>query len=196
MISDKTPGGEHTATSKRDAKLIKEILKGDNTAFAELMGLYKRRVLTTGLSFFKNPTDAEDFVQDVFIKVFTKLSTFRNESSFSTWLTRIAYTTAVNSINRRQEYLSIADETVIEDPGSTPEEKQIQQLTREAVKIAIKELPHNYAVCLDMYFFYDIPYTEISEITGFPVNTIKSHIFRAKKILKQKIIESGFMEED
>jgi len=193
---NKNNSAEHTAAYKRDNELIKEILKGDNTAFAELMTLYKRRVLTIGMSFFKNATDAEDFVQDVFIKVFTKLSSFRGESLFSTWLTRIAYNTAVNSINRRLEYLPISDETVLQDPGVSPEEKQIQQITREAVKTAISELPENYAVCLDMYFFYDISYAEISDITGFPVNTIKSHIFRAKKILRQKMVASGIMESD
>lgn len=180
---------EHEAANKRDAELVKKTLNNDDSAFAQLMALYKKRVEAMGMSFFKNSIDTEDFVQDVFIKVFTKLNTFRFESMFSTWLTRIAYTTAVNAVNRRKEYLSIADENSLEDKDSTPEEQQIKKLTKEAVRLAIKELPTNYVVCLDMYFFYDISYSQISEITGFPINTIKSYIFRAKKILKEKIIE-------
>ena len=58
-----------------------------------------------------------------------------------------------------------------------------------AVREAIKELPEKYRICLDMYFFYDMTYNEISDVVELPVNTIKSHIFRAKKILKDKLQE-------
>ena len=71
----------------------------------------------------------------------------------------------------------------------SPEEQQIRKITKLAIKEAINELPEKYAVCIDMYFSYDIPYAEISEMTGYPLNTIKSHIFRAKKILKDKLEE-------
>ena len=60
------------------------------------------------MGFFKNEVDTDDFVQEVFIKVYTKLSTFRGDSLFSTWLMRIAYNTAVNSVNRRKEYASLS----------------------------------------------------------------------------------------
>ena len=62
-------------------------------------------------------------------------------------------------------------------------------MTQEAVREAVNELEEKYAICLDLYFFHDIQYSDISEITGFPENTIKSHIFRAKKILKEKLKE-------
>ena len=100
---------------------------------------------------------------------------------------KIAWTTAVNSVKRRKEYLPIADETAILDTDATPEERQILCLTQEAIRQAVSELPEKYAVCIEMYFSYDIPYQEISEITEIPVNTIKSHIFRAKKLLKEKL---------
>ncbi len=172
---------------KRDAILIKKTLKGDSQAFSQLMRLYRQRIEALGMSFFKNETDTEDFIQDVFIRVYTKLSTFQGTAAFSTWITRIAYNIAINAINRRKEYTSIADETTLPDQGLTPEEKEIRNITIEAVRLAVKELPERYGVCLDMYFFYDMSYQEISDITGFPVNTIKSHIFRAKKILREKL---------
>lgn len=180
---------------ERDRDLVTKTLAGQKEAFAELIALHKNRVTALGMSFFKNETDTEDFVQDVFIKAFTKLSLFRGDSLFSTWLTRIAYNTAINSVNRRKEYVSLSDENLLPDFSLTPEENQLKELTREAVRLAVKELPENYAVCLDMYFFYDMPYTEISSITGFPVNTIKSNVFRAKKILKDKILEQGLVEK-
>lgn len=177
----------HTAISKRDQFLIKSILNGNKNLFALLMKFYKQKVYSLGMSFFKNEHDTEDFVQDVFIKAYTKLDTFQNKSLFSTWLLRIAYTTALNSVNRRKEYLPITDENNIVAVEETPEEKELRKITQLAIREAISELPEKYAVCLDMYFSYDIPYAEISEITGFPLNTIKSHIFRAKQILKKKL---------
>jgi len=183
-ISQNSPG---ISAEKRDSILIKSALKGETAAFAQLMSLYKRRIQALGMSFFKNTADTEDFVQEVFIRIYTKLSTFKGNSLFSTWITRIAYNMAVNSVNRRKEYLPIADETILPDPGFSPEEKEIRRITVEAVRTAVKELPKHYAICLDMYFFYDMSYQEISDTTGFPVNTIKSHIFRAKKILRDKL---------
>lgn len=193
MINFQTNDVEHTVAYKRDSELVKATLEGDTSSFAKLMSLYKKRIFAIGMSFFKNETDAEDFIQDVFIKVYTKLDTFRGESLFSTWLTRIAYNIAYNCANRRDEYVPISEEFIIKDLSDTPEESQIKKVVCEAVKEAIKELPKQYAVCLDLFFFYDVSYAEISKITKLPVNTIKSHIFRAKKILRDKLIERGLV---
>lgn len=178
---------EKDIIKKRDFALVKSAVAGNKTSFAKLMSLYKTRVFYFGKSFFHNEVDSEDFVQDVFLKVFMNLDSFKGNSQFSTWLMKIAWTTAVNSVKRRKEYLPIADETAILDTDATPEERQIQCLTQEAIRQAVSELPEKYAVCIEMYFSYDIPYQEISEITEIPVNTIKSHIFRAKKLLKEKL---------
>ncbi len=194
MMNQRSKDSEHEAAYKRDSRLINKILSGNTDAFAELMSLYKNRVAALGMSFFKNDSDTEDFVQDVFLKAFTKLESFRGESLFSTWLTRLAYNTAVNSVNRRAEYVSIADETILPDNAFTPEEKKLRELTTEAVRETVKELPEKYKVCIDLYFFYDNTYAEISKVTGLPENTVKSHIFRAKKILREKIAQKGLAD--
>lgn len=178
-----------SAELKAEEILVLSAAGGNSQSFGELVKRYHRRVTALGLSFFKNITDTEDFVQDVFIKAFTKLADFRGESRFSTWLLRIAYTTAVNSIKRRKEYLPLGDETLLWDVDYTPEELQMRRLTIETIRESIKELPERFALCLDMYFFYDMPYGEICEVTGLPLNTVKSHIFRAKKLLKEKLVE-------
>mgnify|MGYP002856828451 CR=1 FL=1 len=180
---------DREAAYKRDSKLVHEILSGDASAFAELMSLYKKRVESLGMSFFKNAADAEDFAQEVFLKAYTKLEGFRGESLFSTWLTRMAYNMAINAVNRRAEYVSIADESQLPDNALTPEERELKQLTMEAVRESLKELPEKYKIVLDLYFFYDNSYAEISEITSLPENTVKSHIFRAKKILRDKLVD-------
>ena len=178
---------EQIIAQRRDAALVKSVLAGDSTSIAILMGLYKKRVSALGMSFFRNEADTDDFVQEVFIKVYQNLRNFRGEAAFSTWLTRIAYTTALNAVNRRKEAASIADEVLILDGDFTPEEKEIRRITVEAVKEAVRDLPEKYAICLELYFYYEISYEEIGVMTGYPVNTIKSHIFRAKKLLREKL---------
>lgn len=177
---------------KRDELLIKEILYGNTSLYAKLVAPYKKRIQSLGAGFFRNESDVEDFVQDVLIKAYSSLSSFRGESLFSTWLLRIAYTTALNTKNRRREYDSIADECMLVSSTDSPEEAQIKKLTAEAVREAVKELPERYSECLDMYFFHDLSYEQIAQVTELPVNTIKSHIFRAKKILRNKLRDFSF----
>jgi RNA polymerase sigma-70 factor (ECF subfamily) len=176
-----------TETAHRDFSLVKRVLDGDNLAFAQLISLYERKIRAMGYSFFKNTTDTDDFVQDVFLRIYTNLSSFRGDSQFSTWLIRVAYNTAINAKNRRKEYCSLAENFDMIDPDYGPEETQLRKFTALAVHEAIKELPENYSISLDMYFFYDFSYNEISVITGLPVNTVKSNVFRAKKLLKLKL---------
>jgi len=180
---------ERTIIEKRDASLIRSACAGDPYAFARLISFYEKKVRTFGMGFFKNASDTDDFVQEVFIKVFTHLASFRGESLFSTWLLRIAYNTAVNSVKRRKEYVTLGDDFEIIDTDFGPEEKQLRKLTALAVREAVAKLPERYAVCLDMYFFNDMSHNEISDILDLPVNTVKSHIFRAKKILKDSLAD-------
>ena len=186
--SDLRKGIEDLFTSTRDSILVREVLQGHKSeAFASIMTLYHKRIYSLGMSFLHNEADVEDFVQEVFIKVYTNLSSFRGESKFSTWLTRIAYTTAVNTKSRTKIYESLSDDSLIVAQNSTPEEELMQRATKEAIKEAVRDLPDKYKFCVDLYFFYDMSYEEIGVITGLPVNTLKSHIFRAKKILKDKL---------
>ncbi|MCR5724837.1 MAG: sigma-70 family RNA polymerase sigma factor [Treponema sp.] len=180
-------GLEHFIAQKRDALLIKQTLSGDSKAFAKLIRYYKKRIHALGLGFFKNETDTDDFMQEVFVKVYTNLAQFKGESAFSTWITRIAYNTAFTIIQRRPQCTSLPEETELYDPDLTPEEQQIRRITVEAVREAVRELPEKYSICLELYFFYDMSYEEIAVVTGFPLNTLKSHIFRAKKILRDKL---------
>lgn len=170
-----------------EKSLIKAAAAGDSKAFARLLSLYERRVRGLGKRFFKNESDCDDFVQDVFIKVYNGLSSFRGEAQFSTWLMRIAYNTAINAVNRKKESVPLPEDYEILDPGEGPEEQHLRAITAQVIRDAIKELPERFGTCLDLYFFCDMSYNEISKITELPVNTIKSHVFRAKKLLKERL---------
>jgi RNA polymerase sigma-70 factor (ECF subfamily) len=142
-----------------------------------------------GLSFLRNAEDAGDFTQEVILKVYRSLSRFEGRSRFSTWLYRVAYNTALNGVNRRKEYHSLVEGKAEFEASDcdTPERQLIRKAAKEAVLASLKELPERYRVCIDMFFFYDRSYQEIEAVTGFPVNTVKSHVFRAKRLLREKL---------
>jgi RNA polymerase sigma-70 factor (ECF subfamily) len=78
-------------------------------------------------------------------------------------------------------------DTDCESIYATPEDAQIKEAIKSAVRQAVSELPEKFRVCIDLFFFYGRSYDEIEIITGFPVNTVKSHVFRAKKLLREKL---------
>jgi RNA polymerase sigma-70 factor (ECF subfamily) len=171
-----------------DQLIVSQIVSGQKNLFRLLVRRHERAVYGMGLSFFRNREDASDFCQEVFLKAYRNLPNFERRSRFSTWLYKIAYNTALNEVNRRKEYLSLADENMeLINSGGTPEETALRNAAKEAVQAAIKELPERFGVCIDLFFFYDRSYREIEAITGIPVNTIKSHVFRAKILLREKL---------
>lgn len=180
----------------QDRLLCKAVLAGNTEAFSLIASKYQKRVYSLGMSFFKNHDDSEDFVQDIMLKTFSALPKFRGESSFSTWLMRIAYNSAINSVKRKREFVSAFDDFEIKTNDLTPEEKQIQNCVKNAIRRAVSGLPEKYRICIDLYFFYDMPYADIESVTGIPVNTIKSHIFRSKKILKTELEHQGIYGQE
>ncbi len=168
-----------------DEFLVGEVLDGNRDAFSELVRRHQRQVYRLGLSFFRNSDDAADFVQDVFMKAYVKLGTFQGRSKFSTWLFRVAYNDAINSSKRRKRYEPLDDETAA--LGLGPEDEHLRAETVAALKKALAELPERHAVCVDLHFYHGLGYEEIATVTGFPVNTIKSHVFRAKKALREAL---------
>ena len=190
-MANESPVGDNGSDKSDidDQLIVSQILSGQKNLFRFLVQHHERAVYGMGLSFFRNKEDASDFVQEVFLKAYRNLSGFEGRSRFSTWLYKIAYNTAINEINRRKEYQSLAEEDAekLTNAGDTPERALLRNAAKEAVQAAIKDLPERFRVCIDLFFFYDRSYQEIEAITGFPVNTIKSHVFRAKVLLREKL---------
>jgi len=172
-----------------DLLTISQVISGQKDLFRLLVRRHERAVYGMGMSFFRNREDSSDFTQEVFLKVYRSLSRFEGRSRFSTWLYKIAYNTAINRVNRNKEYHSLVEEETepLLHDNETPERILIRQAAQQALLNAMEELPERYRVCVDMFFFYDRSYQEIEGITGIPVNTIKSHVFRAKKLLREKL---------
>jgi RNA polymerase sigma-70 factor (ECF subfamily) len=172
-----------------DQLIVSQIVSGQKDLFRLLVRQHEKAVYGMGLSFFRNGDDASDFTQEVFLKAYRSLSGFEGRSRFSTWLYKIAYNTALNEVNRRKEYHSLAEEDTdkLINYSETPEHLAIRSAAKEAVRSAVMELPERFRICVDLFFFYDRSYQEIEAITGIPVNTVKSHVFRAKIILREKL---------
>jgi RNA polymerase sigma-70 factor (ECF subfamily) len=169
-----------------DEDILGLVLEGDTEAFSILVKRHNGRVFRLGMSFFHDAEDAADFTQDVFVKAYTALGSFKGRSAFSTWLLRIAYNTAINAKQRRRENLALDEDDLLPgNPGVDVDHEKAEVVA--AVRAAMAELPPKQAICIELYFYYNLKYSEISEVTGIPVNTIKSHVFRAKKILRERL---------
>jgi RNA polymerase sigma-70 factor (ECF subfamily) len=177
-----------------DRIIATQVVSGQKELFRLLVKRHERAVYGMGISFFRNTEDASDFTQEVFLKTFRNLSRFEGRSRFSTWLYKIAYNTAINSVTRKKEYYSLTEDEIVCD-SDTPERDFLKSIARDAVLEAIKTLPERFKVCVDLFFFYDRSYNEIELITGYPVNTIKSHVFRAKKKLREKLKSYASFDE-
>ena len=175
--------------SPLDHLIVSQVVSGQKDLFRLLVRQHEKAVYGMGLSFFRNKEDASDFTQEVFLKAYRSLSHFEGRSRFSTWLYKIAYNTALNEVNRRKEYISLAeeDENKLVNSNDTPERITLRNAVKKAVRAAIAELPERFRICIDLFYFYDRSYQEIEAITGIPVNTIKSHVFRSKIILRERL---------
>lgn len=172
--------------AQSDEAIIDSVLDGDVEDFAELVRRHRSRVYRVGLSWFHDREEAEDLVQDVFVKAFTKLASFRGASLFSTWLLRIAYNTATSRKAAKREHEEYDPERSVDEGAGVEEGAMAAESARE-VREALTHLSPEQALCVELCFFQDLPYAEIAKVTGFPVNTIKSHVFRAKRILRERL---------
>ncbi|MCP4138612.1 MAG: sigma-70 family RNA polymerase sigma factor [bacterium] len=176
MKSDKTP----------DEVIVKRILNGDTDSFTIIVDRYQKIVFSIGMRFFKNEDDSYDFAQEVFIKAYRKMDSFKERSPFRFWLTRIAYNHGINKIKAGKEEIKLPEEA-LEGEEKNPEMLHSESEVKEVLLNAIDQLSENYKICVDLYFFLGLSYKQISTITGYPVNTIKSNVFRAKQALRDSL---------
>ena len=171
---------------KSDTEWIRETLDGDPSAFGELVRKYQDRLFRTLLPIVGGTDDSLDLVQEVFVRAYTRLSQFRLESSFFTWLYRIAVRLASDfhrSPGRRERSYETND--LPADPGfnSHVEEPFVAMLRDEqcaAVRQAIDRLPHEQRIVIVMREMDGHCYETIAEILDLPVGTVRSRLHRAR----------------
>ncbi len=174
--------------------LVRRAKRGDISAFEDLISGYEKKVYNTAYRFFNNAEDAMDVSQEIFIKVFTSLRRFREDSSFSTWLYRIAVNTCIDFLRKkREDVLPIKEEIVMDDKTKLgfqtelPEEFMEKQEVKQAIMKAISTLPEEQRICIILRDVQGFSYTEISDVLSCSLGTVKSRLFRGRRALKENL---------
>lgn len=169
-----------------DEEDLDRVLGGDRQAFGRMVQRYQSRVYALGMRLLHNQDEALDFTQEVFVKAYGKLHTYRGEGRFYSWLFALAWRKGLDMRRARRCTVRLADiEPVSTDIG--PEAKGMAELARRALAGAVAGLPERYRLCVVLFFFFGLTYDEIHKITGAPVNTLKSHVLRAKLLLREAL---------
>jgi RNA polymerase sigma-70 factor (ECF subfamily) len=181
-----------------DNVLVRRILQGHVDVYRDIVARHQARVFYLGLKFFHNRHDAEDYAQEVFLKAFEKLQTFKAEVPFSSWLNKIAYNMAVNQYHkRRRARVEVGMAVEPPDTAPSPETRVLRSELRDKVRSVLKRIPDIYKPVISLHFFEGLSYSEISRILSIPVNTIKSYVFRTKQLLRSRLggYVQGYLEE-
>ncbi|MDN4166718.1 RNA polymerase sigma factor [Cytophagales bacterium LB-30] len=171
-----------------EEELVKKVMAGDSRASKQLIVDYQALVFHMIARVIKNKEDAEDVAQEVFIKIFHYLPSFKFQSKLSTWIASIAYRMALNYLDKKR--LLISDKELDQVAVAQLEKADtslIKAETKEYVQELIDQLPAQYRLVLMLYHMEEFDYQEIQEITGMPEGTVKNYLFRARKLLKEKI---------
>ena len=167
-----------------ETQRVQQVLSGNTSAFGHFVESYQDMAITIAYRICGNMQDAEDVVQESFVKAFRNLHSFRADSKFSTWFYRIVYNTAVTS-TKSQMWLT-TQEATIEDGlqvGTNSLEKEIEDIEREEIVADImQKMPKGDALLLTLYYMEDNPIKEIAKITGLNESNVKVKLFRARKL--------------
>ena len=173
-----------------DFKLVERYLAGDMTAFDELMLRYERQIYRVCYRFVENRDDARDLAQEVFIKAFEHLPTFRRQSSLKTWLYRIAMNHCINHVKKNsKEFVEVTEEIGSTRPSVHAEMEDREQ--REQFRQLVKRLPPKQKAILELRIHEQLSYEEIARISGRSVSTIKASVFFALEKIRKLIKEPG-----
>ena len=172
---------------------------GDPLAFEQLIHLYEKRVFALTRRMCKNPADAEEAAQETFLAAWQGLKSFRGESSFSTWLYRLASNACVDLLRKEGRHQAAAgpslnDEEVlleIQDEAPSPHALAEQAELKEQIEAGLASLPEEYREVLILREIHQQSYDEISEILSLDLGTVKSRINRGRKRLRKFLLESG-----
>ncbi|TWR30533.1 sigma-70 family RNA polymerase sigma factor [Mucilaginibacter pallidiroseus] len=175
-----------------DTELIEQTLAGNQSAYADLVKRHQRFVFTLAMRFAKGREDAEEIAQDCFIKAYKSLSSFQQQSKFSTWLYSIVYTTSMTFLRKKRvDTTSIDDEATfiqIEGRASGFDEHSADNRSRSFyLNQAIGQLLPDDATIITMFYKGEQSLEEIAQVLGIEANTVKVKLFRARQRLKERL---------
>ena len=179
---------------KLEQQLVKKAKKGDRDAFDALMLRYQHKIIVLVNRYIRDPNEALDVTQEVFIKALRALPKFRGDSTFYTWLYRIAINTAKNHLlaKGRKSVENVMELDEIESKEklkeiSTPERLLIGDELIKIISSAMNSLPEDLRMVIILREIEGLSYDEIAEQMDCPVGTVRSRIFRAREVIFKKI---------
>jgi len=175
--------------AREDFALVKKVKSGDKNAFCELVEKYKERVYFVAYRMTSNHADADDLSQEAFIKAYQSIGSFREKSSFFTWLYRITINITINHLKKfgRNRPFELDENIRIANDPDSPEKTAQRRELHEQITKAINSLPPKERAVVELAILEDLPHKQVAQILGCMEKTVSWRLFRARKKLKEKL---------
>jgi RNA polymerase sigma-70 factor (ECF subfamily) len=182
-----------SAIEQDDLLLVASSKNGDQEAFAQLVQRYQRRVFNLVYRMLQQYEEAAEITQETFLAAWQGLPAFRGDARFPTWLYRIAYNCSLKQLELRKRdralQVALEAEKILEDAYN--EQRENAELDARDRQVLVQEhlshLPAKYRIVLILRHLQDMTYEEMAEILTMPIGTIKTHLFRARNLLKERL---------
>ncbi len=186
------PGVVSSQSEPDDTQLVKASQQGDQDAFASLVQRHQRRVFNMVLRMLQDYEEASEITQEAFLAAWMGLPSFRGEARFATWLYRIAYNCALKRLERRKRERSLREaieaEQILEEVNKQAEDILELRARQTIVREQLEKLPTKYRIVLILRHLQEMTYEEMADILTMPIGTIKTHLFRARHLLKERLL--------
>jgi len=184
----------------KDVELVELVLAGEQDAFEALVERYKDAVQNLAYRMLGNTTEAEDVTQEVFVRAYTQLATYKPAHKFSTWLLSIASHLAIDQLRRRR-FLALPLEDVpflewIVDRGTGPEQSALEEEQQDEIQVYLQRLPGKYRAVIVLRYWYDFSYEEIARTLELTPPLVKARLHRARELLARYMQENSRDEEE
>jgi RNA polymerase sigma-70 factor (ECF subfamily) len=170
-------------------QLIKACIKEDAASQKEVFDRYSGRMMTVCLRYARSSADAEDILQDAFIKVFDKMHQFKFEGSFEGWIRRIVVNTALKKYSLRRYEKEVVGYEIKDKDESSVEASAYSDLTAKELMDLINMLPSGYKLIFNLYVIEGYQHDEIAEMLGIQPGTSRSQLVKARNMLQKQILE-------
>ncbi len=168
--------------------------QGDRDAIVVILKSTEHDIFQTAYYLTKNEADAKDLTQDTLLRIYQKFDTYQGQASVRVWAQRITTNLFLDKLRKKKAQLFSLDEheayQYIPEDGSSVEEQVEDHMKNLEVRDAVMQLPEQYKLVIVLRYLQDMTYREISETLEIPENTVKTHLFRARKLLKDMLLSS------
>lgn len=181
-----------------DQEIIDSVRKGNSSDYSILVNRYKNKAFSMLKRMLKNDFDAEEVLQDCFLKAYKSLVNFKGESKFSTWFYRIVYNSAVTKLSS-QKRKTETEMTSVEDYINLESEYNPDEIEKTDVKDlvhrTISKLPERYSAIITMFYLNEMTIDEISDVTEMSISNVKVMLYRSRNALRDLILKNKLTEE-